>query len=79
MASQPIKIEKTDTYYVREEKNLLHMFESSYSSKEKPYGLPTFEDSQGNIYLGPALLQPTDVFDSFYPKIENVKLLYERG
>ena len=75
MASQPTK----ETYYVRAKKDLLCMFEGSFSSQSKPHGVPTFEDDRGNTCREPALLRPTDIFDSFYPKTESVKLLYERG
>ena len=74
MASQSTE----DTYYVRVEKDLLRSFERS-SLSGRPQGVPTFEDSQGNICLGPALLRPTKIYDSFYPRTENVELLYERG
>ena len=77
MASQLIAIEDTDTYYVRAEKALLRMFETTSSASETPQGDPTFEDDQGNVCLGPALLQPPKVFDSFYPKFECTTLLYE--
>ena len=74
MASQSTE----DTYYVCAEKDLLHLFERSFLPT-KPQGVPTFEDSQGNICLGPAFLRPTKIYDSFYPRTENVDLLYERG
>jgi len=78
MATQPLAIEDSDNYYIIAEKSLLRTFETTTSSAERPHGNPTFEDDQGNICLGPALLQPTAAFDSFYPKSECTSLLYER-
>ena len=60
MASQSTE----DTYYVRAEKDLQQLFERSFMPT-KPQGVPTFEDNQGNICLGPALLRPTEIYDSF--------------
>ena len=77
MASQLIAVEDTDTYYVRAEKSLLHMFETASLASEIPQADPMFEDDQGNVCLGPALVQPPMVFDSFYPKSECTTLLYE--
>ena len=78
MASSLITVEDTDTYYVRAEKSLLRMFETTTLASETPQGDPTFEDEQGNVCFGPALLQPPKVFDSFYPKSECTMLLYEQ-
>ena len=78
MASQLIAVEDTDTYYVRAEKALLRMFETKALALETPQGDPTLEDDQGNVCLGPALLQPPKVFDSFYSKSECTMLLYEQ-
>ena len=74
MASQSTE----DTYYVCAEKDLLRLFERPFLPS-KPQGVPTFEDNQGNICLGPALFRPTEIYDSFYPRTEYVDLLYERG
>ena len=79
MASQLIAVEDTDTYYIRAEKSLLHMFETTTLASETPQGDPTFEDDQGNVCLGPALLQPPRVFDSFYPKSECTMLGVNTG
>ena len=63
MAFQLIAVEGIDTYYVRAEKDLLRMFETTTLASETPQGNPTFEDNQGNVCLGPALLQPPMAFD----------------
>ena len=55
MASQLIAVDDTDTYYVRAEKSLLHMFETTTLASETPQGDPMFEVDQGNVCLGPAL------------------------